>query len=190
MRTSRPSPLAEAAQAFEDELTRYAQLGEAFVRAQLATTKQLERANQAVDEIVAQEQRLGAAGQRLVAAVTEARQRQEALAQAVLDRLPEVRARNEAFRELLGELAAIGVETGELNERAAVISQGGAEAARHDPASRELATRMDALQARAGRLAERARDVAFEELASQAHALHQRLLAAWKKLDQAAPRPS
>jgi DNA repair exonuclease SbcCD ATPase subunit len=184
------SPLAEAAQVFEQELARYAQLGETFVRAGLSTTKQLERANQAVEEIVAQEERLSAAGQKLIEAVTEARKRQEALAQQVIDRLPEIRARNATLRELLGEMAAIGGDTASLNDRASAISQDGPDAARRNPAARELADAMNALSERAAKLAERARAADFEELANQAHALHQRLQAAWKKLDKAVPLPS
>lgn len=184
------SPLAEAAQQFEQELARYAQLGETFVRAGLSTTKQLERANQAVEEIVAQEERLSAAGQRLIEAVTEARKRQETLAQQVIDRLPEVRARNASLRELLGEMAAIGGDTASLNDKASEISQDGPDAARRNPAARELAERMNDLQERAAKLAERAREADFDELANQAHALHQRLLSAWKKLDKAVPLPS
>jgi hypothetical protein len=184
------SKLAEAAQSFEDELVKYAQLGDAFVKSSLATTKQLERANEAIDEIVACEERLQQAGQRLIEAVAAARQQQEGLAQAVIDRLPEIRERNAKLRELLGEMAAIGAATGGLNDQAAVISKDGPEAARLNPASRELAIAMNDLQERAGKLAEDARQASFDELANQAHALHQRLLAAWKKLDKAVPQPS
>jgi predicted nucleic acid-binding Zn-ribbon protein len=184
------TPLAEAAQTFDDELDRYAALAEAFTKSSLATTRQLERANEAIDEIVAAEERLRGAGQKLIEAVAAARQRQEALAQGVIDRLPAIRERNAQLRELLGEMAAIGVETGALNDRAAEISKDGAEAARHDPRARELAVAMDTLQQRAATLADKARAADFEELAHQAHALHQRLLSAWKKLDKAVPAPS
>ncbi|HTJ45700.1 MAG TPA: hypothetical protein VL463_26540 [Kofleriaceae bacterium] len=184
------SPLAESAASFEAELARYATLAETFVRAGLSTTKQLERANTAIEEIVAQEERLSAAGQQLIEAVTAARKRQEVLAQQVIDRLPEIRTRNATLRELLTEMAAIGGDTASLNDRASVISADGPEAARRNPAARELAESMNALQERAAKLADRAREADFEELANQAHALHQRLHAAWKKLDKAVPLPS
>jgi hypothetical protein len=169
------TPLALAAQAFEDELARYAQLGDAFVKAGLATTKQLERANELIGEIAAQEERLSAAGQQLVAEVTAARTRQEELAALVVGKLPELKARNDALRALLAELAAIGADVGALNDRAKSI------------APRELADGMSGLSDRAEAIAARARDAQLDELASQAHALHQKLLAAWKKLDKAAP---
>ncbi len=189
MKATRSSLLAEAAQAFEDELGRYATLAETFVKSSLATTRQLERANEAIDEIVACEERLSQAGQQLIEAVASARKQQEGLAQAVIDRLPEIRERNAKLRELLTEMHAIGAATGALNDRAAVISQDGPEAARKNPASRELATAMDELQERAEKLATAAREADFDELATQAHALHQRLLAAWKKLDKVVPPP-
>jgi len=188
--SAKDESLTEAAAAFEQELSRYEHLGEAFVKASLVSTKQLERASQAIDEIAASEERLAQAGRRLIDAVTAARARQEALSRSVLERLPEVRDRHARLRELLGEMAAIGAATGELNERASVIAQQGPEAARHHPAARELAAALDALQARASALADAAREASFVELANQAHALHQRLHSAWKKLDTAVPAPS
>ncbi len=169
------TPLALAAQAFEDELARYAQLGDQFVKASLATTKQLERANELIGVIAAQEERLSAAGQKLVAEVTAARTTQEQLAALVVAKLPELKARNEVLRGLLAELGAIGADVGALNDRAKAI------------APRELADGMSGLADRAEALAVKARDAQLDELASQAHALHQRLLAAWKKIDKAAP---
>src|SRR5262249_20688195 len=116
------SPLAIAAQEFEDELARYAQLGDAFVKASLATTKQLERANELIGEIAAQEERSAAAGGKLVAEVTAARTRQEELANLVVGKLPELKARNDVLGGLLAELGAIGADVGALNERAKTIT--------------------------------------------------------------------
>jgi chromosome segregation ATPase len=179
------TPLAIAAQQFEEELARYAQLGDAFVKTPMSSTKQLERANELITEIAAQEERLSAAGQKLVMAVTAARGKQEELAALVVGKLPELKARNEVLRSLLAELAQIGADTGGLNDRAAGMS---ADAARTDPTARELVNGMQSLHERAAALAAKARDAQLDELATQAHALHQKLFAAWKKLDKAVPQ--
>jgi hypothetical protein len=174
-RTRSPSPLIEAAEAFDDALRAYTQLSEQFVKTPLSSSRQLERANEVLQEIVGCEERLGAAGQDLAAAVGAARDRQEQLARDVLDRLPVLEARNQHLAELLGQFEALGQEAAALN---ATITTA-------DP--REVAATTAGLATRADALAGAARDAAFDELASQAHAMYQRLLAASKKLSRAAP---
>jgi hypothetical protein len=177
--------MREAADAFAEELATYASLSEAFQRAPLESTKHLERANETLSQIAASEQRLAVCGQRLAEAVGAARERQEALARATLERVPHIRQRMDELRGLLGQFESLGGEAGAINADAAQL---GREARDKDDKqaqvdrARELAARMLALSQRAQDIAAAARAASFEELANRAHALHQQLLSAHHKL--------
>jgi methyl-accepting chemotaxis protein len=176
------SPLIEAVQAFEAELATYAQLSEAFQRAPLGSTKQLERANETLGNIAASEQRLGACGQRLAQAVGDARDQQERMARGTLDRVPAVKQRMEQLRGLLGQFEGLGKEASALNETAAGLSKRPPGSENQTDRARELTNQMFSLAQRAQELAASARAADFEELASRAHALHQQLLSGYHKL--------
>jgi hypothetical protein len=176
---ARSSSLLEAAQAFDDALANYARLGELFVKAPLTSAKHLERAGELLGEIAACEEKLAATGKYLVAALGEARARQERHAAEVVERMPALKARNDQLATLLRELAALGAETGALNPG------NGDPAKANTEVARDLGEKVGALAERAEQLATAARDAEFDELANQAHALHQRLLAASKKLHKA-----
>jgi hypothetical protein len=177
------SALTEAAQAFDDELASYLNLSEAFVRAPLSSSKQIERVNELLGQIAASEQQLAACGQRLAEAVTGARERQEAQARQTLERLPEVKARMEHLRTLLGQFEALGAQAAGINQTALSLGKPDPDAG---PAqiggAKELAANMHALATRAAELSVAAKQADFQELAGKAHALHQQLLSAHHKL--------
>lgn len=179
--------LADAAAGFDDELATYARLGELFIGTPVSSVKHLERANATLAEIAACEERLQAAGQRMVQALAAARARQEQLASEVVARVPVVQGRNQQLRQLMSELSAVAGEVGALNASMTVQRENG------DPtrpptadSARDVSTTLLALSERAAQLAAGARDAEFEELATQAHALYQRLEAIGKKLHKAA----
>jgi hypothetical protein len=176
---ARPSSLLEAAQAFDDALANYARLGELFVKAPLSTPKHLERAGELLGEIAACEEKLAVTGKYLVAALGEARARQERHAAEVVERMPALKARNDQLAELYRELAALGAETSALNPGNGDPAKASADVAR------DLGDKVAVLAGRAEKLALAAREAEFDELATQAHALHQKLLAASKKLHEA-----
>jgi hypothetical protein len=178
MKKKGSSPLVEAAQAFDDALDAHARACELFARAPLAGARQIERANELLTEIAAAEERLRDTGAALATAVGEARDRQERSAHEVLGKLPQIQERNTQLQALLADFGKLAEEAGALNN-AAVAAAPGASAAR------DLAPRLTELAGRAAELAEAARGADFEELASQAHSLHQRMLAAAKKLASA-----
>jgi hypothetical protein len=169
------SPLVEAAEAFDEALDAHARAGDLFVRGNLSTTKQLERANELLGEIAAAEAQLAERGQALARAINEAHQRQQETAQAIVDRLPAIKERNEQLQRLLAAFQSIGAEAGSLNAASGATNAG------------ELAVTLARLAARAGTLADDARTAGFEELAREAHSLHQRLTATSKKLASVAP---
>ena len=176
------SQLLEAVEAFEAELSSYAQLSEAFQRAALSSAKQLERANETLGQIAASEQRLGVIGQQLADAVGKARDQQERLSKMTLERIPAVKKRMEELRDLLGLFEALGKEASALNEQASTLGRRQADSPNPSAPVKELTAQMLSLSQRAHALTGQARAADFEELANRAHALHQQLLSAYNKL--------
>jgi len=178
------SPLTAAATAFDDELAIYARLGELFLKTPLTTLKHLERANQTLGEIADCEQRLQNAGKQLIEALTGARGKQEALANEVVAHAPTVQARNSQLKDLMVKMGELATDVAAINSQ--VLSRNGdQEQSAPAPDPRAVSTSVLALSDRADALANTAREAEFEELASQAHALHQRLKAIGTKLQKA-----
>jgi uncharacterized protein YecE (DUF72 family) len=178
--------LADAAAGFDEALAAYARLGELFLNTPLASVKQLERANATLGEIATCEERLQTAGLRLVQALSAARSQQEQLSAEVVAHVPVVQAKNQRLNELMTELTAVAGEVGGLNQVIAAHRDNG-DASRPPTLGdvRDVSTTVFALAGRAERLAATAREAEFEELATQAHALQQRLQAIGKKLQKA-----
>ena len=186
--------LAAAAAAFDDELSAYTRASDVFLKTPLASVKQLERANQALADIAAAEERLQTAGKRMVEAIAGARSQQEQLATDVVARVPVVQARNRQLNELMAELTAVAGEVGGLNNVITGHRDNG-DASKPPTAptagnARDVSATVFALSDRAEVLANSARDAEFEELATQAHALHQKLQAIGKKLAMVGGTPS
>lgn len=178
------SPLVAAAAAFDEELAVYARLGELFLKTPLNTLKHLERANQTLGELADCEQRLQNAGKQLIEALSAARGKQEQLSQNVIDYAPTVQARNAKLRELMTSMGELAAAVSTINS--AVTGKNGdvaADAKAPDPA--DVSTRVLEMSDRADALAGSCREADFEELAEQAHALHQRLKAIGTKLQKA-----
>jgi hypothetical protein len=180
------SPLIDAAVAFDEQLAAYARLGDLFLKTPLSSVKQLERANMTLAELAACEEKLQAAGQALVKALSAARDQQEQLSHQVVAHVPAVQQRNQRLQELMAELTGVAGEVGGLNTIIQAKSENGDASASPTPAdARDVSETVFALSSRAEALAATARDAEFEELATQAHALHQRLSAIGKKLQKA-----
>ena len=143
------------------------------MRTPLSTTQHLERANELLREIAAAETLLAERGAALAAAINGTHTHQQATAQAITDRLPAIKERNDQLKRLLETFQSLGAEAGALN----------ATAAASNPA--ELVVTITSLSDRAAALAADARTTGFEELAREAHALHQRLASTARKLQGA-----
>jgi hypothetical protein len=179
------SPLVQAAAAFDEELAIYARLGELLLKTPLTSLKHLERANQTLGEIVDCEQRLSAAGRRLIEAVSATRQKQEQLSQSVVDHAPVVQARNTKLRELMTAMGQLAADVQTVN--ALVLQRNGdGQQAGAQPDPGDVSSKVLALSERADELAATCREADFAELGEQAHALHQRLKAIGTKLQKAA----
>src|SRR5258708_36587935 len=81
-KSGKPSELAEAALALDQELRRFEELAEQAGRVKLSSEKNLERATDALARAAQSQDRIQAQVQKLVAAVAAARQRQGAGAAA------------------------------------------------------------------------------------------------------------
>jgi hypothetical protein len=180
------SPLLAAAQAFADELQSYALLSEAFQRAPLVSAKHLERINDTLTQIGASEQRLSERGQELAQAVAAARSQQEHMARATLERIPAVKERTTVLADLVGRFDRLGREVAALNQAASALARPGDQAATDEAErKRTLGANIKALSEQAQALTAAAHAADFEELAHRAHALHQQLFSAHKKLELA-----
>lgn len=181
------SALVDAAAKFASELESYSRLGDLFLKTPLSSVKHLERANQTLADIAACEGRLQEAGQELVRVLAGARQQQESLSKGVVEHVPVVQKRNERLRELMDELTSVAGEVGSLNTQIQHKSGNGDATVPPTTAdARDVSETALALSARAEALAAKANEADFEELATQAHSLHQRLQAIGKKLAKAA----
>jgi chromosome segregation ATPase len=176
--------LIAAATEFDEQLATYARLGELFLKTPLSSVKHLERANSTLGEIAACEERLQHAGKRLIDALTAARERQEQLSSAVVAHAPALQARNTRLKELMTAMGELAVDVAAVNHKVATTNGDAAQPAQADPA--EISGEVLALSQRAEVLATNAHDAEFEELATQAHQLHQRLKAIGTKLQKAA----
>jgi len=178
--------LVEAATVFDAELAEYMRLGELFLKTPLTNLKHLQRANSALADIASCEERLQVAGQKLVQALAGTRSRQEDLAKQVVAHVPAIQARNQVLQDLMTELNAVATAVGELNTTIAARGDNG-DSTRQPTAAdaRDVSASVLSLSARAEKLAGIAREAQFEELAAQAHALHQRLQTIGKKLEKA-----
>jgi len=175
------SPLTDAASAFDEVLGQYARLAELFLKTPLASVKHLERANATLTDLASCEEKLSRAGQVLLAALGDARARQETLSRDVIDHAPVLKGRNQELRDLMDEMGLVAGDVATLNTEV----QGD----RTEANVAEVSDKVAALSARAEGLAKRANEAQFEEVSTQAHALHQRLDAIAKKLQKAASTP-
>ncbi len=177
-----PSALLVAATAFDEALAIYARLGQLFIKQPLTSVKHLERANQILGEIADCEQRLQDAGKALITALAAARQTQEELAAEVVAHAPNVQERNARLKELMTEMGQLATDAAAVSSQ--VTKPSGEDVAPPDPGA--VSESVLALSQRAEQLSATARDAEFEEVATQAHSLHQRLKVIAQKLQRAA----
>ena len=118
-------------------------------------------------------------------ALSASRDQQEQLAKAVVAHVPVLQARNERLKELMLEMGAVASEVAGLNDIIAGKKDDG-DAARGPTQADALDVSQTVLglSARAEALATTAHEAEFEEVATQAHSLHQRLQAIGKKLQR------
>ncbi len=182
------SELVAAAEALDSQLTRFESLADQFRKAPLDSEKSLERASKLLRDVAEQDQVLNASVSALVAAVTAARDRQQANAESVNAHAQELQQRAETFKSLLERFGALGQSAAELNQRMQEFAAQRAKAQSSEQ-NAEIISTLDALNERMGQVAEEAQSVTqlaeeqdFTDIGRQAESLRQQLLSARNKL--------
>jgi len=184
----KPSTLLAAAESFDAELGRFGQLADGARKGALDSQRSLERAAEMLREAAGSEEQLAACAQALMAALGEARDRQQAQAEIVRARANEIQARTAVLADLLKRYEALGEAARELNglgQRVAEVRRGGGDPdadASWRAGLKELFDKMTDVAAGADDLLKAAREVDFQDIAQQAEALRQQLLAARNKV--------
>ena len=182
------SDLVTTVMAFDAELQRFARACESAQKRPLDSQKNLERVGEALNEAREAERQLGPRAQAMMAALSAAREQQQAQAEAARLRVEEFNRRTQVFQELMERYRGIGEEAGALNELAQKFAE----------TKREGAEGLDANELRAGladfdarllkvatdaqELASAGKEAEYEEVAREAHSLHQKLLAMRNKI--------
>jgi len=164
--------LSEAALALDRELRRFEDLAGQASRMKLSTEKNVERATEALTRAAECQDRIFAHVRTLVAAVGEAREKQEADAAALVSRAEQIAARRKEFAEVLQRMAGLGRMAKEVHD-----------ALQADPAGVEgLGERMREIADEAGEIGRVAQEREMEDVARQAEVLRQQILAARNKI--------
>jgi hypothetical protein len=207
---STSSPLLAAATAFDAELARYDHLSASLLRGELNSAKALDRAATALEQVAASEAELAVRAQKLLEAMGEARDGQQARSQAVRQRATEVQGRKALFdklaegQELLGESAAHimtlseellrrhrapnghGNGNGNGGANGSTNGHGAAEPGAADPslagAVGELIERMQVLVTSAQDLVTAAKAAGFEDVTRHLESIRQKLTSASNRL--------
>jgi hypothetical protein len=184
-KSTEPAPLVAAALAFSETLERFDALAQAVGRAGLESAEGLARAAQALQKVAACEEDLQRHAQALGAALTAAREAQQARDEEVRARALEVQRRGEIYAALAKRFEAVGRDAGELNATAQTlaaehkIERGMNQEDLSSVLSRidELEVQMTAVVRAAETLAADARAADFGDLSGKTDALRQQLLA-------------
>jgi hypothetical protein len=167
-----PSDLAEVALALDRELQRFDDLSAQAARVKLDSEKGVERATEALARAAESQDRINAQVQRLVAAVQAARQKQEADAQALVARAQQIAARRGQYAVVLERMTALGQMAKDVQ---GLLAEG---PGRLD----EVQERMQKVADDAAEIGKLAADQDMADLARQAEALRQQVLAARNKV--------
>jgi hypothetical protein len=176
-KSGKPSELAEAALALDQELRRFEELAAQAGRVKLDTQRNLERATDALARAAESLDRMQAQVQRLVGSVIAARQRQEAGAGELMARAQRIAARRAEFTEAAQRMASLGQMTKEVQEQL----QAGADLD-------GVQKRMEELIAGAAEIGGVGRQKQMEDVTREADALRQQLVAVRNKVGLLARR--
>ena len=171
--------LSEAALALDRELKRFEDLADQAARLKLNTEKNLERATEALTRAAESQDRIHGHVQRLVAAVGQARQKQETDAKALMARAEEIAGRRKEFAEVLQRMAGLGRMAREVQD-----------ALKAGPgAIDEIQARMQQIANEAGDIVRTAQEKDMEDVSRQADVLQKQVLAARNKVSLLAGKP-
>lgn len=180
------SPLTAAAAGLEGELRRYVDLAAAAVKIPLTSEKNIDRAIHAMGDAAEGEKRVLAQVEALGRAITEAREAQQSSTAALNSHGDEVARRRTELEALLARFALLGQVARGMNEAMQKIA--GYKANPYAPddemraAMAEMTTNMATAAGHAQDLAAEATGKSFEDVARQAEAMRQQILAVKNRL--------
>jgi uncharacterized protein YoxC len=170
VKKTEPRPLVLAAERLDEVLTDYDRAAHALLRQKLDSRKNLGKAADLLNEVAGADEKLSAEVQAMVGAIAEARDRQQKIAEQVHARAQEVLTRTEALAPLLTAFEELAMEVRKLGE-------GAGEVGSSTETLDGILNRVDELGQRAKELAGMAQEKDFADVASEAHALREQLLA-------------
>jgi hypothetical protein len=179
------SPLVAAAAALDEELRHYDSLAEEAKRSHINSAKGLERAVRVVQESTSHNDVVHEKLRALVTQIEEARVRQVESLNTLLEAARAVQTRSEQYEGLMKRFAALGESAREVNTMAVEVSakrNAGATEAEILEGIAAIQTHMAGVVAEADALAALAQAQDWPEVARQADAVRQQVLAAKNKL--------
>jgi GrpB-like predicted nucleotidyltransferase (UPF0157 family) len=181
MATKREGPLAEAAMAFEAELSRYEELTTETARGPISSEKALLRAKKQLGESAECQLRLAESLKAVVIALDGARVKQEACMAQVLAAAQRVQTRSEEFLTLMQRFSALGNRAREVNEPVAEVvarKSQGAPATEVLAGLRDVLARTEGIVTEAEALARDAANADWSDVSRAAEALKQQVQSA------------
>lgn len=181
---SKLPPLATAAAALESELKRFEDISTSLARAPLTSQKALEHAARLTRDAAAAQARFAEQLQDLIALVGSANERQRAAAGVINQRVTDIDARTVEHGALESRLGELGEEARGINGLVQEATTGGGVPSSPERLAEliarleEIVSRMDGAVGRAQDVVRDATAADFGDVARQADALRQQLLAA------------
>jgi hypothetical protein len=179
------SPLVLAAAALDEELRRYDSLADESSRSQINSAKTLERAVRLIQESTERNETVQDRLRGLVAEIEAARTRQVESLNTLLQAAQRTQARSEQYDSLLRRFAALGESARQVNALAVEVDA----KRRADAGETEILERLGAMETQmagvvseADALAVLASEQDWADLARQADAVRQQVLAAKNKI--------
>lgn len=180
--------LVRAAEGVQVELEKFEELSERIRTATLDSQKNLERFANMLKDVADTDERLGNQVRTLVAAIADARERQQKQAELVSQRAQELQARTQVFQKLIEQYASLGAQAAQLNlqvQEAYQARQAGTAEGEAVATARltEINEGAGSLAADAEKVVAAADEAGFSDIARQAESLRQQLLSARNKLN-------
>jgi hypothetical protein len=184
------SALGTAATALEEELRKFEQLAALARKIDLTSERNLEKAAKATQEAAESQLRVADHVRKLVSAIATARDRQQAVAEAIQLRATELQSRRAEFDAVLQDFSALGQEAAGINALVGQVSIPKAAGAPEPNALGETVTRLQEIQSKMGHVVERAQALAqsahakdMVDIAQQAESLQKQVHASRNKLN-------
>lgn len=183
MPSGQKSDLVLAAEALDDELQKFERASSEAAKTPLDSRKNIARTAEALKEVVTSDERLRERVATLVAAISAARERQQALAEKVHERALELQGRTEILAELLERWGALGDEANGLTQMLQKFVADAKAGTGGDVSLDDVKSNVGGIADRLQSLGKDAGAANFGDIAREADSTRQSLLAALNKVE-------